>query len=62
MWKVILLCAFVGLSAVEQKASFENYKVFRIVPVTEKQVQLLRQLEDITDGVSGRFNCKYPNK
>ncbi|XP_014486631.1 PREDICTED: zinc carboxypeptidase-like [Dinoponera quadriceps] len=51
MWKAILLCAFVGL-ATAQKATFNNYKVFRIMPITGKQVELLRQLEEIPDGFS----------
>ncbi|XP_032691436.1 zinc carboxypeptidase-like isoform X2 [Odontomachus brunneus] len=58
MWKAILLCALVGLSAAH-KASFENYKVFRIVPVTQKQVEFLRQLENLTDGFSFWQSATY---
>jgi len=35
-----------------QKATFNNYKVFRIIPTTEIQVNKLQQLEAIPDGFS----------
>lgn len=54
MWKVIVLCAILSL-AIAQKARFNDYKVFRIIPTTEVQVQILRGLEEITDGVSEFF-------
>ncbi|KAJ8682086.1 hypothetical protein QAD02_017878 [Eretmocerus hayati] len=37
-------------SVLGDKASFENYKVFRIIPDDEDQVQLLRELEDTDQG------------
>ncbi|KMQ94422.1 zinc carboxypeptidase a 1 [Lasius niger] len=51
MWKVIVLCTILGL-AIAQKARFNNYKVFRIIPNTEAQVEILRQLEEVPDGFS----------
>ncbi|KAM0726995.1 Zinc carboxypeptidase A 1 [Formica fusca] len=51
MWKVIVLCTILSL-AVAQKARFNNYKVFRIIPTTEAQVEILRELEEIPDGFS----------
>lgn len=54
MWKVIVLCTILGL-AIAQKARFNNYKVFRIIPNTEAQVEILRQLEEVPDGVSKSF-------
>ncbi|XP_072767276.1 uncharacterized protein [Anoplolepis gracilipes] len=46
MWKAVVLCTFLGL-AVAQRATFNNYKVFRIIPTTEPQVKILRELEDL---------------
>lgn len=51
MWKTIVFCAVLCLAAAEQ-ATFENYKVFRITPNTENQVEVLQQLQEISDGVS----------
>lgn len=51
MKKIIVLCAIVCLAAT-QKATFNNYKVFRIIPTTEAQVNKLHQMEEILDGVS----------
>lgn len=53
MWKIIVLCT-VCLTAA-QKATFNNYKVFRIIPTTEAQINKLHQLEAIHDGVSRSF-------
>lgn len=58
MWKVIVLCAILGLTAA-QKATFENYKVFRVTPITEEQLEILRQLENVHNEVSRIFNRKY---
>ncbi|XP_014486643.1 PREDICTED: zinc carboxypeptidase-like [Dinoponera quadriceps] len=58
MWKTILLCAFLGLAAA-QKATFNNYKIFKILPTTEKQVQLLQQLEQVADGFSFWISPSY---
>lgn len=41
-----------------QKATFNNYKVFRIIPTTEVQVNKLQQLEAIPDGVSKFFQIQ----
>lgn len=54
MWKIIALFLLVSLAAAE-KASYENYKVFRIIPATVDQVETLRALEEIPDGVSKDF-------
>ncbi|XP_012526206.3 zinc carboxypeptidase [Monomorium pharaonis] len=51
MWKIIILCTIVCLAAA-QKATFNNYKVFRIIPTTEAHVNELHQLEAIHDGFS----------
>ncbi|XP_012529192.3 zinc carboxypeptidase [Monomorium pharaonis] len=51
MWKITVLCAIVSLAAA-QKALYNNYKVFRITPITEKQVEILHELENINDGFS----------
>lgn len=59
MWKVIVLCAIVSLAAA-QKAVFNNYKVFKLIPTTETQLEILRQLENGYDGVS-RFSLSYTN-
>lgn len=50
--------ALIALSATgsycSQQASFRNYQVFRIVPSSLEQLEVLRQLEDTSDagGVS----------
>lgn len=51
MWKIIVLCAIVGLTAA-QKAVYNNYKVFRMVPSTETQLEFLQELENGYDGFS----------
>ncbi|XP_011877191.1 PREDICTED: zinc carboxypeptidase-like [Vollenhovia emeryi] len=51
MWKIIVLCAFVGLAAA-QKAVYNNYKVFRMIPTTETQLEILQELENGYDGFS----------
>ncbi|XP_011872350.1 PREDICTED: zinc carboxypeptidase-like [Vollenhovia emeryi] len=50
MWKLIILCT-VGLVAAE-RATFDNYKVFKITPTTQPQVDFLKQLVDVPDGFS----------
>ncbi|XP_032691346.1 zinc carboxypeptidase-like [Odontomachus brunneus] len=40
MWKVILLCVFVGITA-GKLVSYENYKLFRVIPETDEQLKLL---------------------
>ncbi|XP_011160937.1 zinc carboxypeptidase [Solenopsis invicta] len=51
MWRTIILCAVIGLIAAE-KATFHNYKVFRITPTTNEHVELLRELPEIADEFS----------
>ncbi|EFN74039.1 Zinc carboxypeptidase A 1 [Camponotus floridanus] len=46
MWKAIVLCTILSL-AIAQKARFDNYKVFSIIPTTEAQLEILRGLEEI---------------
>lgn len=48
MYKFLVL-TLVTLAAA-QKASYENYQVFSILPSTESQLEILRQIED-HDGV-----------
>lgn len=57
MWKIIVLCAIVGLAAA-QKAVYNNYKVFRMIPTTKTQLEILQQLENGYDGVS-KFLLNY---
>lgn len=54
MWKIIVLCAIVGLAAA-QKAVYNNYKVFRMIPTTKTQLEILQELENGYDGVSKFF-------
>ncbi|XP_011701633.1 PREDICTED: zinc carboxypeptidase-like [Wasmannia auropunctata] len=51
MWKIVL-CAIVGLAAAE-KALYNNYKVFRMIPTTETQLEVLQEFENtVYDGFS----------
>ncbi|KYN42302.1 Zinc carboxypeptidase A 1, partial [Trachymyrmex septentrionalis] len=49
MWKIIVLCAIVSLAA-GQKALYDNYKVFRMIPTTKTQLEILHEMENINDG------------
>ncbi|XP_011160261.1 zinc carboxypeptidase [Solenopsis invicta] len=51
MWKIIVLCAIVGLTTA-QKALYNNYKVFKLIPTTETQLEILQELENAYDGFS----------
>jgi hypothetical protein len=51
MWKILVLCTIVGVATAEI-ATFNNYKVFRIIPSSVAQVEALRQLDTFSDGVS----------
>jgi ammonia channel protein AmtB len=53
LFKIILLTLVAFASA--EKATFENYKVFRITPSTIEQLELLKQIEDVSKGVSKHF-------
>lgn len=53
MWSIIALNMIVSLTA--QKATFDNYKVFSIVPTKEEQIEQLYQMIQIHDGVSRSF-------
>lgn len=48
MYKLLVL-TLVALAAA-QKASYENYQVFSVLPSTESQLEILRQIE-VHDGV-----------
>ncbi|CAK9803556.1 Zinc carboxypeptidase A 1 [Anthophora plagiata] len=50
MWK-ILFFAFVALATAEQ-VKYDNYKVFRVTPQTEEQLQFVKNLEDVSDAFS----------
>lgn len=54
MWSIIALNMIVSLT-IAQKATFDNYKVFSIVPTTEEQIEQLYQMIQIHDGVSRSF-------
>lgn len=49
MWKLIFV-ALVALATAE-KVRYDNYKVFRVVPQTEEQVEVIRNLEEVSDAV-----------
>ncbi|KYN04096.1 PREDICTED: zinc carboxypeptidase-like [Cyphomyrmex costatus] len=51
MWKIIVLCAVVSL-ATGQKALYDNYKVFRMIPTTKTQLDILHEMENVYDGFS----------
>jgi murein tripeptide amidase MpaA len=61
MWKIIVLCTIVGLTAA-QKAVFNNYKVFRMIPTSQTQLEILRELEEISDGFSFWNSPSFVNK
>ncbi|KOX71863.1 Zinc carboxypeptidase A 1, partial [Melipona quadrifasciata] len=50
MWKLIFV-ALVALATAE-KVKYDNYQVFRVTPQTEEQVEVIRNLEEISDGFS----------
>ncbi|XP_017787824.1 PREDICTED: zinc carboxypeptidase-like [Habropoda laboriosa] len=50
MWKIFVF-AFVALATAEQ-VKYDNYKVFRIVPKTAEQLEVIEQLEESSDGFS----------
>lgn len=54
MLKSVIFIALFGL-ALAQKQTFENYKVFRILPTNYEQTELLHQLADGSNGVSINF-------
>jgi len=51
MWKILVLCTIAGVATAEV-ATFNNYKVFRIIPNSVAQIETLRQLDTFSDGVS----------
>ncbi|XP_071574831.1 zinc carboxypeptidase-like [Temnothorax nylanderi] len=51
MWRTIVLCTVIGLLTAE-KATFHNYKVFRISPTSNTHVELLRTLSEVPDGLT----------
>nr|XP_012226656.1 PREDICTED: zinc carboxypeptidase A 1-like [Linepithema humile] len=51
MWKITVVCMIVSLAAA-QKATYVNYKVFKIIPTTEAQIETLHEFENILDGFS----------
>jgi len=58
MWKIIVLCAIVSLAA-GQKALYDNYKVFRMIPITKTQLEILHEIENINDGAVSKFLLNY---
>lgn len=48
----------VGMVAAHQ-VTFENYKVFKITPVTEIQSNILHRLVEMFDGVSKAFYFQH---
>lgn len=51
MWKLTVLSTIV-IIITAQKATYNNYKVFRITPTTQKHIILLRELTKFHDRVS----------
>lgn len=60
IWKITALSTIM-IIITAQKAIYENYKVFRVTPITIKQMILLRQLTQFRDRVSTlfRYMCKH---
>ncbi|XP_015125497.1 zinc carboxypeptidase [Diachasma alloeum] len=55
MLKFVVFVGLIGL-ALAQKESFENYKVFRILPTNDEQIALLHQIADTSDGQYSFWN------
>uniref|UniRef100_A0A0C9RW76 Zinc carboxypeptidase A 1 n=1 Tax=Fopius arisanus TaxID=64838 RepID=A0A0C9RW76_9HYME len=55
MWKFVVFLGILGL-ATAQKVSFENHKVFRILPTNAEQIALLHQIADTSDGQYSFWN------
>lgn len=51
MLRTFFLVAFVAFATAE-KVTFENYKVFKIIPTSTEQLELLKQFDEQNDGVS----------
>lgn len=49
MWKLFFV-ALVALATAEQ-VKYDNYKVFRVTPQTPDQLEIVRNLEEISDSV-----------
>ncbi|XP_011498174.1 PREDICTED: zinc carboxypeptidase-like [Ceratosolen solmsi marchali] len=54
----VYILALVAL-ATSEKVTFENYKVFRIVPSTIKQLEVLKHIEDVYKGYSYWTNPSF---
>lgn len=51
MLRTIVFVALVAFATAE-KVTFENYKVFRVIPSSQEQLDLLKHLEGLNEGVS----------
>lgn len=60
MWKLFIL-SLVAFAAAE-RATYNNYKVYRLTPQTEAQVELIRQLEQFSDAYSFWAEPSRPNR
>jgi len=49
MWKIIISCTMIMSLAADNKVSYENYKVFSIVPVTQLQLEILQELRGMIE-------------
>jgi len=50
MWKLTVLSTIV-IIITAQKATYDNYKIFRITPTTQKHITLLHELTQFHDRV-----------
>ncbi|XP_071559723.1 zinc carboxypeptidase-like [Temnothorax nylanderi] len=49
MWPIIMLCIVTMSIATVDKVSYEGYKLFSMVPKTNRHMKLLNDLEDVSD-------------
>jgi len=47
MWRIIILCTTITSLAADDKVSYENYKVFSILPTTKLHLEILQELRVI---------------
>lgn len=50
LWKIVLL-ALIAIASAE-KARFDNYRVYTINIGNEKQLEIMKEIENYPDGVS----------
>lgn len=60
MWKLFILS--LAALALAEKATYDNYKVYRVFPKTEAQLEIIRQLEQNVDAFSFWTEPSTPGK